>query len=315
MLNIPLRLYYPAKRFLPRRLQLALRRPLVAHKLRKHAALWPINPATATPPPGWTGWPEGKRFALVLTHDVESQRGVDRVLQLADLEERLGFRSSFNFVAKDYSVPYSLREELERRGFEVGLHGLTHDGTLYHSNREFLQQATRINQVLKDWKVVGFRSPCMYHNLKWLHALDLEYDSSTFDTDPFEPQPDGIESIFPLYISNNSGGKGYVELPYTLPQDFTLFILMRDKSIDTWKRKLDWIAENGGLALLITHPDYMSFGGSKPDFDEYPSAYYEAFLQYIDDTYCRSCWKVLPRDAARFHAKTHAHLAGMDRPR
>ena len=312
MLNIPLRLYYPAKRFLPRRLQLALRRPLVAHKLRKHGALWPINPATATPPPGWMGWPEGKRFALVLTHDVESQRGVDRVLQLADLEESLGFRSSFNFVAEDYCVPPTLREELERRGFEVGLHGLTHDGTLYHSRREFLEQATRINAILKDWKVTGFRSPCMYHNLEWLHDVDIEYDASTFDTDPFEPQPDALGTIFPMFIPNPVDGGGYVELPYTLPQDFTLFILMQDKSIDTWKRKLDWIAKNGGLALLITHPDYMSFGGSKPDLDEYPSAYYEAFLQYINEAWRQSCWKALPRDAARFYARTHAHQAAFD---
>jgi hypothetical protein len=48
--------------------------------------------------------------------------------------------------------------------------------------------------------------------------------------------------------------RGYVELPYTLPQDFTLFTVMREKDIDIWKKKLDWIVEKGGMALLITHP-------------------------------------------------------------
>ena len=31
----------------------------------------------------------------------------------------------------------------------------------------------------------------MQHQLGWLHALGVEYDSSTFDTDPFEPESDG----------------------------------------------------------------------------------------------------------------------------
>lgn len=300
MLNIPLRLYYPAKRFLPRRLQLALRRSLVAYKLRKHGALWPINPAAAAPPPGWTGWPEGKRFALVLTHDVEGQRGVDRVLRLAALEESLGFRSSFNFVAEDYPVPSSLRAELERRGFEVGLHGLTHDGSLYHSRREFLQQATRINQVLKNWKVSGFRSPCMYHNLEWLHGLEIEYDASTFDTDPFEPQPDALGTIFPMFIPNPGDGGGYVELPYTLPQDLHLFVIMQEATIDIWRKKLRWLAENGGLALVATHPDYMAFGNSPVICDEYPIERYTAFLEHVAHTYQGTFWHTLPRELARF---------------
>ncbi len=300
MLNIPLRLYYPAKRFLPRRLQLALRRPLVAYKLRKHGALWPINPATATPPPGWTGWPDGKRFALVLTHDVESQRGVDRVLKLAALEESLGFRSSFNFVAEDYAVPSSLRAELEQRGFEVGIHGLTHDGTLYHSRSEFLRQAARINQVLRDWKVAGFRSPCMYHNLEWLHDLDIEYDASTFDIDPFEPQPDALGTIFPLFIPNPGVGGGYVELPYTLPQDLHLFVLMQENSIDIWKKKLRWLVENGGLVLVTTHPDYMYFGDGAPACDEYPVERYVEFLEHLVQTYDGAFWQALPKSVARF---------------
>ena len=54
--------------------------------------------------------------------------------------------------------------------------------------------------------------------------------------------------------------KGYVELPYTLPQDFLLFILLQEKNIDTWKKKLDWIVDHGGMALFIAHPDYMNFG-------------------------------------------------------
>ena len=302
MLDYKFRLFYLVKPLVPRQLQLFARKHLVAHTLKREGAIWPIDERAATPPPGWQGWPDGKRFALVLTHDVESQHGYDRVLKLAELEERLGFRSVFNFVAEDYPVSSELREELERRGFEIGLHGLRHDGSLYHSRADFLKQAARINQVLRDWKVVGFRAPCMYHNLEWLHDLEIEYDASTFDTDPFEPQPDALRTIFPMFIPNPGNGGGYVELPYTLPQDFHLFVLMQETSIDIWKRKLNWLAENGGLALVNTHPDYMAFEKGNPACDEYPVERYTEFLEHIAKTYAGAYWPALPKQVARFWA-------------
>jgi hypothetical protein len=79
----------------------------------------------------------------------------------------------------------------------------------------------------------------MIRNLEWIHDLNIEYDASTFDTDPFEPQPEGVTTIFPFWIRGNGDQNGYVELPYTLSQDFTLFILMGEKSREIWKRKLD----------------------------------------------------------------------------
>ena len=60
-------------------------------------------------------------------------------------------------------------------------------------------------------------------------------------------------------------------MPYTLPQDFTLFVILKQESIDLWKRKLDWVASKGGMCLLITHPDYMTFNGRPRRFDEYPA--------------------------------------------
>ena len=91
---------------------------------------------------------------------------------------------------------------------------------------------------------MGFRSAFMFHNLEWLKELNVLYDASTFDTDPFEPQPDGANTIFPFWVGR-SDGSGYVELPYTLPQDSTLFLVLGEKTNDIWKRKLDWVARHG----------------------------------------------------------------------
>ena len=300
------------KPFLPRRLQIIIRRALIRWQLPAHRHVWPIDPKSAGLPENWQGWPEGKKFALVLTHDVDTQYGHDHCLHLADIEKRLGFRSSFNFVAEDYQLSSEVFTELKSSGFEIGLHGIKHLNP-FHTRSHFQEQATKINRYLKDWGAVGFRGPSMYHNLSWIHDLDIEYDASTFDTDPFEPQPDGMSTIFPFWVAGNGNKKGYVELPYTLPQDFLLFVLMNQKSIDIWKSKLDWVAEHGGMALFIAHPDYMDFTGNDTTNGNYPPRYYGEFLEYISTRYKGQFWQALPREVARFWASRYSRTQG--RPR
>lgn len=293
-------IFYTMKPIIPRRLQILIRRAMALRKRRLVADRWPIDEEAAKPPANWQGWPEGQKFALVLTHDVDTKRGHDRCRLLADMEERLGFRSSFNFVPERYEVSPDLRSELESRGFEVGVHGLVHDGKLYKSREIFNLRAVKINNYLREWNAVGFRSPAMHHNFDWIGDLNIEYDCSSFDTDPFEPQSDGVKTIFPFLVSNKTRHNVYVELPYTLPQDFTLFVLLKEKNIDTWKRKLDWIANRGGMALINVHPDYLAFGQRSLKMDEYAARFYEEFLKYVLSFYSGRFWNVLPKKAALF---------------
>jgi len=293
-------LYYTVKPLIPRKVQLFLRRQIVGYKRKKYTDIWPIDPDSCTTPEQWAGWPDGKRFAVVLTHDVDTQRGHDRCKQLMDIEEKLGFKSAFNFVPERYNVSQKLIENIRYRGFEVGVHGLHHDGKLYASKDIFKKRAKRINYYIEKWDAVGFRSPSMHHNLDWLHELNIKYDASTFDTDPFEPQADGIGTIFPFIVSRNGKEKIYVELPYTLVQDFTLFILMKEETPKIWIEKLDWIAEKGGMALINIHPDYMNFKKIIESIEEYPKRYYQEFLEYINSKYEGMFWHALPCEMAKF---------------
>jgi glycosyltransferase involved in cell wall biosynthesis len=289
--------------------------------------VWPINEAAGKKPEAWPGWPDNKQFALVLTHDVESQAGLDRVRPLAELEMRIGFRSCFNFIPEgEYRVSKELRDWLTGHGFEVGVHDLYHDGRLYKSRQAFQENAEGINGYLEEWGAVGFRSGFMLHELDWLHDLKIQYDSSTFDTDPFEPQPDGTGTIFPFWVPRslstgerdkgegppqpaNSGLcpptsgaalPGYVELPYTMPQDSTLFLLFGEKSSQIWLKKLSWIALNGGLMLVNVHPDFLTFNGSPSGVREVTAGHYRDFLAHLRQHYAGGYWHALPRDAARF---------------
>jgi hypothetical protein len=295
------KMYFGVKPMVPLYLRRAVRRWFALRKRQSVGDVWPILPGSECPPPGWPGWPDGKKFAFVLTHDVEGQAGVDRCRALMELDQKWGFRSSFNFIPEgEYPVSKELREELTDHGFEVGVHDLRHDGKLFRSRSDFQASAVRINRYLKEWGADGFRAGFMFHNLEWFHDLEIQYDASTFDTDPFEPQPDGVGTIFPFWNAGRNG-RGYVELPYTLPQDSTLFLLFDESSPDIWMRKLDWVASHGGMALVNIHPDYVDFEGVKNDWRRYPVRFYEEFLEYVAKRYAGSYWACRPKDLTKWY--------------
>lgn len=304
-------IYYEVKPFLPRRIRFTLRRLLAIRKREASRHVWPINPAAGQTPADWPGWPEQKKFAFVLTHDVEGPEGVAKCRQLAELEMSLGFRSSFNFIPEgDYQVSASLRSWLTDNGFEVGVHDLHHDGKLYSSRQGFSDKARKINGYLKEWGAGGYRSGFMFHNLDWHHDINAEYDASTFDTDPFEPQPEGVGTIFPFWVprpgpgggaTRDLSGAGYVELPYTLAQDSTLYLLFREKTSKTWIDKMHWVAGQGGMALVNVHPDYVQFPGEKSSVNLFSADRYADLLREVAGKYAGKYWNPTPRTLARWY--------------
>ena len=151
-------IYYRFKPFIPKPVRFAVRRWFALQKLGSVRDNWPIAPGSERPPDGWSGWPDGKKFAVVLTHDVEGPDGLRKCRDLMQLEMEMGFRSSFNFVPEgSYRDPIDLRNELKDNGFEVGVHDLKHDGHLYRSRADFLRNAARINHFLEGWGAVGDR--------------------------------------------------------------------------------------------------------------------------------------------------------------
>ena len=138
-------LFYSLKPLIPRRLQLILRRKIAVHKLKNSTAVWPINPNAATLPKAWPGWPGNKKFALVLSHDIDTKKGYEQVERLMQIDEKYGFRSTFNFVPERYGkISVNLTEKIQAKGFEIGVHGLKHDGKLFRSKRIFDRRAKKI---------------------------------------------------------------------------------------------------------------------------------------------------------------------------
>lgn len=289
------RLYYHARPVLPAAARALLRRVVVSRTGETGLLRWPIedrfvsfveqvrtalekSPSMRALP--W--WPSAHAFAAVLTHDVEGPFGLAHLQDVLALERERGFRSSVSFVGDTYPVPGALIADLRAAGFEIALHGWRHDGRLFASHHLFDERLPAMNQRLRQWDSVGFRSPMTHRNPLWMQGLDVAWDSSFFDTDPFEPMPGGVMSIWPFVMGR------FVELPYTLPQDHTLIETLSETSPRIWLEKLDYLAAHHGMALVNTHPDYLCRNGRL--------AMYEEFL---DELARRSgYWHALPKQVA-----------------
>jgi peptidoglycan/xylan/chitin deacetylase (PgdA/CDA1 family) len=294
------RLYYGLKPLLPRRLQIALRRAYASRQKRRQFPAWPIESVLvdlqhrefrrdlrrsgAEEVPFVNFWPERNRFAFVLTHDVEGPAGVANIPRLLEIERRHGLVSAWYFVAEDYPTDPELFEELRASGCEIGLHGITHRGSLFKDRSHFARQLPRIHRYLEAWRADGFRSPALHRNADWMAELGCRYDSSFPDTDPFEPQPGGCCSIWPYFLGD------LVELPITVVQDHTLFEILRERSIDLWVTKSEWIIRHHGLINVIVHPDYA--------LTDERLKRYEEFIAFLARQ--EGGWHALPREVAHW---------------
>jgi hypothetical protein len=285
--------YYRVRPLLPRSAQISMRRLFSHVQARTRFPRWPVETAlhdlyarlfdhvtrlAGEPVPFIGPWPNGHTWAFVLTHDVETAVGYEKIDVLRDLELDAGCRSSWNFVPRRYPIDDGLVDELTRQGFEVGIHGLYHDGRDLESMAMLRERLPVIRQFADRWQAVGFRSPATYRVWERMPLLGFEYDSSYPDTDPFQPQSGGCCSLLPFF------NQGTVELPITLPQDHTMFVLLDKPDAGLWFEKAEHIREQGGMALVITHPDYLD--------DQLRSAYRSLLARFADDT---TAWRPLPR--------------------
>jgi peptidoglycan/xylan/chitin deacetylase (PgdA/CDA1 family) len=309
--------FYRVKRFIPRRLQIRARQMLIRREGLPEFPRWPLDMSVSQllrfyayvqvlargeqeAAFRWF-WPETYRAALILTHDVETAEGLRLAVELADLEQEHGFRSSFNLGAW-YEFDPGIIRELTDRGFEIGMHGLRHDRSLFSSRAAFDTQRPELAKLAARLGAEGFRSPATHRVFDWIGELPISYDGSIPHSDPFEPQPGGCCSVWPFFIGD------VVELPYTLPQDYTLFTLLGHRSPALWLEQADRIVDEHGLIHSLSHPD----GGYLGDSEKRDR--YGEFLVALSER--DEIWKALPRELAawwRLRDKAEAGENGVSR--
>jgi hypothetical protein len=229
-------------------------------------------------------WPRGARGCVMMTHDVETEAGRNFCADLMDLDDSFGIKASFQIVPESrYRVPAKLLEMMRSRGFEVGIQDLNHDGRLFDDREEFQRRAALINRYAAEYEAKGFRSAVLYRKPLWYDAFDFSFDMSMPNVAHVDPQHGGCCTVMPYFIDK------ILELPVTTTQDYMLFHILNQRSIDLWKNQVEIIMEKNSLVSFIVHPDYVREHESK--------SVYLDLLGYLRDLRSRTnVWAALPHE-------------------
>ena len=227
-------------------------------------------------------WPEGASNCLVITHDVETVAGRDFTFELMDLDDVYGFKAAYQVIPEErYNVPDDYIRRIRSRGCEFNIHDLNHDGRLYAKRSEFTRRASSINDYGHRYNSRGFRAGAMYRRQDWYDVFDFEYDMSVPNVAHLEPLRGGCCTVMPYFI-----GK-ILELPLTTAQDYSLFHILNDYSIDLWMQQMAFIKKKHGLISFLTHPDYLIEARAR--------RVYENLLNQLRQTVvAEKMWETLP---------------------
>lgn len=233
-------------------------------------------------------WPDGFSSCAILTHDVETTAGKLFCSRLMDINDGYGIKSSFQVVPEQrYEVSPAFLNSIRNRGFEVNIHDFNHDGQLFRNQAIFRQRALKINRYARAFEAAGFRSAVMYRNQDWLRELSVEYDMSVPNVAHLDPQRGGCCTVFPYFLGN------LIELPLTTTQDYMLFHLLNDYSIDLWNKQIELVLAKHGLLSFLVHPDYIS--------EERAQKTYECLLVRLAEIRSQeNVWIALPKQVAEW---------------
>jgi len=255
-------------------------RPLLPVSVRKHAQRWALRDWRTQTFPSWPVdttvddlmravfrrlcdahgvdelpfiwfWPEGHAACAIMTHDVETAEGRDFSGRLMQMEAEHDVRSAFEIVPEErYDVPQAYLQEIRNAGCEICVHGLNHDGRLFLNERLFRERAAKINDYARQYGANGFRSPVMYRRVEWYDAFEFSYDMSLPNVAHLDPQRGGCCTVMPFFIGD------LVELPLTTIQDYPLYNILNQWTMDLWKQQCEVLLRYNGLLSFIIHPDY-----------------------------------------------------------
>lgn len=229
-------------------------------------------------------WPEGRSACAMMSHDVETKVGRDFCGTLMDLDDSRGIKGSFTVIPEErYEVPQEYLDSIHGRGHEVAVHDLNHDGHLYDNRAQFLERVAKINEYGRKFGARGFRAGVLYRNQDWFDQFEFDYEESVPNVAHLDPQRGGCCTVMPYFIGN------LLEIPVTDIQDYSLFNILNEYSIDIWKRQTAMILARHGLMSFIVHPDYIIEARARATFEALLD-----HLAHLRET--ENVWTALPRE-------------------
>lgn len=204
---------------------------------------------------------EGRRAAVVITHDIDTAPELGAIAQIRDWERDLGLVASFGFVPRVSWPTEDAARSLVAEQCEVYVHDLGHDGRLPYQTRDAMRDAFRELFDRSPWAADTMRtfrsgqllcSPALMDVVAERFAIDMSIPD-TERNGPYGGQA-GAGSVFPFRL------RGLLEIPVTMPQEVFLrqvYGLSAEDTLGVWRTKLTYIKELGGVASLNIHPVWL----------------------------------------------------------
>lgn len=201
--------------------------------------------------------------SFLVTHDVETEKGLGRALSLKGVEDDLDVQSFWFLLSDEYRITRDVARELAD-GSIIGSHDRKHDGRLIcvRGHDELVSRFTASRLRLEgifERGVECFRSPLLQFSERIVAALSeagYQFDFSLPCWEPVHPltmKGFGVELLQAFKIG------GVTETPLTLFQDHQLLNVIgmsAHEATRLWIEEAKLIRSFDGDIVLLIHPDY-----------------------------------------------------------
>lgn len=219
------------------------------------------------PPINWNG----SKGVICLSHDIDSKEDYELVEEVCKLNNKYSIVSSFNFLTDwGYDIDNSFLRRINDNGFEIGLHGYTHDIAVGFRSKERIKRELSMALKKINFPVKGYRAPAFAVSkrlLEVLKELGIKYDSSMKTISCYSPQ--SAEVFYPYRYP----GVGIWEIPLTIQDDrmFRDLHLSNEEAAGVIKELASKIIDIGGVCVINNHPALI----------KRKMYYYEELLEWI----------------------------------
>lgn len=201
----------------------------------------------------WAMWPEGKRFAGLISEDSEDKfHYAERIVHMVKSN---GFPVTWFLLSNEAQVNRALTQQMAEVG-EVACHGDSHVafpvGKLAVQTQR-LARCMKVVETITGHRPRGFRPPEERFNGDTVNAvasLDMAYYFAEA----------GIDRMVPVLMRENGGERELVSLPRMGADDYEMWHTLRlngEESLRLAEDQLAWGSTIGGFLPFSFHTQYM----------------------------------------------------------
>lgn len=202
----------------------------------------------------WAMWPDGKRFAGVISEDSEDKfHYAEEIAQMVDNDD---FPITWFILSNEAQLNRSLTQRMAEVG-EVACHGDSHVpfplGNLLNQT-ERLARCRKVIETITGHTPKGFRPPEEKYNGDTINAV-ASIEMSYYMAE------NNMDRLVPVIYQENGGTRELVSLPRMGSDDYEMWHTLKlngTESLQLAEDELAWVSIVGGFLPFSFHTQYMN---------------------------------------------------------